>query len=343
MKFESQPNQESMEQNENHIEISVAKKEASIVFHNLELDGQYPKSPELEIVVEKQPIELVEGGVYSGNAILFDAETEKMQSLASQAENLRDLPESERLGSVLRILRSEVNYAYNEVLEKVADTDPDLAKWVAENTGLNAARVYKVPLSEIIEKGYGVCRHLAPAYLWLAQKAGLKGAILNSDQGVIKNIERSDNHQPLFKSVEVGDTVAAHAWVEIKTSDGRWIPVDPSTGLVGDSDEGLAMFKEANYMAYATKPNLNVKAEPEDKLRQKGTTVLFEPAEATTSGVYCLELSSSKPKFRFGQGTLPPTNEPYSGEGKLSVTTTAQSGEFALDIIEIKEKNAAHG
>lgn len=98
-----------------------------------------------------------------------------MQSLATEAETLLELPENERPARVLEILRSKMHYAYNDVIEKLSETDPDLAKWVAENTGLNASSVSNVTLSELMERGYGVCRHLATAYLWLAQKAGLKG------------------------------------------------------------------------------------------------------------------------------------------------------------------------
>lgn len=343
MKFEGTPqpnpeeNSESQEK-ETGIEISVTREKASVLYHDLELNGENPTSPEVEIVVEKQPIELVEGESYSNRAVLLDRETEKMQSLASKAEALLDLPEHERIAEVLDILKSEVRYAFNDVLEKVAETDPDLAKWVAENTGLNVSSVHNVPLSEIVEKGYGVCRHLAPAYLWLAQKAGLKGVILSSDTdlSVIKNIKRSDTKEKLFKSVEVGQDVAAHSWVEIKTSDGRWIPVDPSTGLVGASEEGLAMFKEANYMAYGNL-GFDVEAKPGDKLRTKGTPVLFGPAEATASGKYCVELRGLKSEIRIGKENWPPTNIPYLGEGILNIATNERSGGFYLDIIEIKE------
>ena len=337
-KFEQPtPPQERVEQKEKGIEISATKERASASFRNLELNAQNPTSPEIRIVVEKQPIELVEGKSYGNYSVLIDRETERMQSLATQAEALLELPENERPVKILEILRDKMHYAYNDVIEKLSETDPDLAKWVAENTGLNAASVSNVPLSEIVEKGYGVCRHLATAYLWLAQKAGLKGVILSSDWGVIKNIERSDTKQKLFRSAEVGKPVSAHSWVEIKTSDGRWIPVDPSTKLVGDSKEGLAMFREANYMAYGNS-GLDVEAEPGDQLDTKGTPILFGPAEATASGKYCLELRSSKPTTRFRKENLPPTNIPYSGEGKLKIGTSEQFGGFALDIIEVKEE-----
>lgn len=330
--------QESAEKKEKSIEISAAREGASVSFRKLELDAQHPTSPEIRIVVEKQPVELLEGKSYCRDAVLVDRETKKMRSLAASAETLLKLPESERPAKVLEILRDKMHYAYDDVIDKLSETSPDLAKWVAENTGLSASSVYNVPLSELVEKGYGVCRHLAVVYLWLAQKAGLKGVLLTSGSGVIKNIERSDNEQKLFRSAEVGKPIPAHSWVEIKTSDGRWIPVDPSIKLVGDSEEGLAMFREANYMALGD-TGLDVEAEPRNQLDvKKSTPILFAPGESTASGTYCLELGSSKPTFRFGKETLPPTNVPYSGKGKLNIGKGEQLGGLALDIIGVKEE-----
>jgi len=329
--------QENAEQKEEGIEISATKEKASVSFRNLELDAQNPTSPEIGIVVEKQPIELVEGKSYGQYSVSIDKETERMQSITAEAEGFLELPENERPAKVLELLRSRMHYAYNDVIEKLSETDPDLAKWVAENTGLNRASGSNVPLSEIVEKGYGVCNHLSVVYLWLAQKAGLEGVILSSDRGVIKNIERSDTKQKLFQSAEIGEPVSAHSWVEIKTSDEEWIPVDPSTQLVGDSKEGLEMFREANYMAYVN-PSLDVNAEPRDQLDVRGTSMLFAPAESTASGKLSLELSSLKPTIRFRGENLPPTNIPYSGEAKLSIDTSEQFGGFALDIVEVKEE-----
>ncbi|MFZ2522303.1 MAG: transglutaminase-like domain-containing protein [Minisyncoccia bacterium] len=328
------PAHESVEKKENGVEISATKESAVVSFRNLELNEQNPRSPEIKIVVEKQPVELVEGKSYVNSAVLIDKETERMQSLATQAEALLEIPENERPAKVLEILRSKMHYAYNDVLDKLSESDPDLAKWVAENTGLSSPFSHDVPLSDLVEKGYGVCRHLSVAYLWLAQKAGLKGVLLSSEYGSIKNIERTDTKQKLFRSADIGKPVSAHSWVEIKTSDGQWIPVDPSTKLVGDSEEGLAMFKEANYLAIGY--GIDIDAEPGDKLGVDRTAIFFAPAEPTSSGTFCLELRSSKPTIRFGKENLPPTNVPYSGEGKLKIEKDDNYGGFALDILEVK-------
>lgn len=336
--FEKQVPLKETEKAEQTIEISAERQLAFVTFQNLELDVNNPKSPEICVVVEKQPIELVEGKSYCNHAVLIDKETESMGSIAKEAEALLELPEQERPAKVLEIFRQRVHYAYNDAIEKLSETDPELAKWVAENTGLNTASVSDVPLSQVIEKGYGVCRHLATAYLWLAQKAGLKGVILNSKRGVLKNIERSNTKEKLFKSAEIGQPVSAHSWVEIKTSDGKWIPVDPSTKLVGDTEAGLAMFRDANYSAIGGL-GLDLEAEPRDKLDSLLTTpIVFSPAESRASGVASLELRSTKPMIRFSKGNIPPTNIPYSGEAKLTIGVSEEFGGFALDIVEVKSE-----
>ncbi len=327
--------QETSEEEEDSLEISVSEGSAFVSFHDLELSAESPTSSEIQIVVEKQPIDLVEGRSYADFSVLMDRETEKMVDLGAKAEALLELPEKERPAIILKILRSRVHYAYNEVIQKLSETDPELARWVAENIGLNSS-VLNIPLSEIIEKGYGVCGHLATAYLWLAEKAGLKGVILSSNQGTIKNIRRSDTGEKLFESVEIGQPVSAHSWVEIITSDGVWIPVDPSTKLIGDSRDGLAIFKDANYMSSAHL-SLDGETEPRDKLSPKWTPMLFAPAEATASGTCSLELRSTKSILRFHEKDLPPTNIPYSGEGKLQINRDEQSGGMSLDIIEVKK------
>lgn len=336
--FEEQVPPQETEKVEQAIEISAEEQLASVAFQNLELNADNPRSPEIRVVVEKQPIELVEGKSYCNHAVLIDKETESMRSLVEEAEALLELPEQERPAKVLEIFRQRMHYAYDDTIEKLSETDPELARWVAKNTGLNAASFSDVPLSQVIEKGYGVCGHLATAYLWLAQKAGLRGVILSSDWGVLKNIERSDTKEKLFKSAEIGQPVSNHSWVEIKTSDGRWIPVDPSTKLVGDTEAGLAMFRDANYSAIGGL-GLDLEAEPRDKLDPLLTTpIVFSPAEAKASGVACLELRSTKPTTRLRKEDIPPTNIPYSGEAKLTIGVSEQFGGFALDIVEVKSE-----
>lgn len=327
--FEKQTPQQETEKSEKDIEINLERKKATVMFRNLELNADNLRSPEIRIVVEKQPIELVEGKSYYCNAVFIDKETEKMKNLAAKAEKLLEFPEEERPAKVLEIFRQHMHYAYKEVIEKLSKTDPELARWVAKNTGPDA-NVNNVPLSQLIEKGYGICKHLAVAYLWLAQKAGLRGVILSADRGVIKNIERSDTKEKLFKSVEIGKPLPAHSWVEIKTKEGRWIPVDPSTNLVGDTEAGLEMFRKANYYASGSF-GLDFEALPREKLSPLLTKpIAFPPAEAKGSGIICAELRGIKTK-------------PYSGEATLTIRVAREefSKEFTgfeLDIVEAKPK-----
>ncbi len=279
------------------IEISYTEENGSVVFHNLNLNVEVLSSPEVEVTVEKQPTEIVEGRHYLNNIVKIDKETKKMKSLSGAAEKLLEIPEAERLEKVLEILRNNVNYPYEDDIKKLAEKNPKLAQWITDNVKSNKT----VSISEIFEKGYGQCGHLTVAYLWLAQKAGLKGTILTCPKGVIKNIVRTDTGKSLFKS-EGGP---AHAWVEVQISDGRWIPVDPSVKLIGDSRERLDMFKEANYKTFCE--GLGENWEPKETVQSKNTPVVFYPAEPTASGSFHLELKTK--------------NEQYFGEGKLDIST----------------------
>ncbi len=319
-------------------EISHTEKSGIVVFHNLNLTAENPISPEIEVSVKKKSIEIIEGESYGGNCILIDKETKKMKSLLEKAEELLEIPEIERPKKILEILRDKIDYAFDEAMDRLSKTDPELAKWVAENTGLNSS-AHNVPMSELLEKGYGICRHLSVAYLWLAQKAGLKGVLLNCPYGTIKNIERTDSKEKLFKSADIGQPVSAHSWVEIQTSDGKWIPIDPSTKLVGDSEESLAMFKDANYIANANM-SLEAQAEPTE-LWRRGGQMSFVPAEPTATTTYSLELRSARTIHRFGKENIPPTNTPYSGDGTLNLSTETPGTKYdglGLEIVGIKEK-----
>ena len=306
-----------------NVEISYTDESALIIFRNLNLSVEKSTSPEIELIVEKRPTQLLEGEIYYNNVILIDKETEAMKSLIQKAEALLEIPKIERPQKVLEILRSKVDYAFNEVIELIAKNNPKLATWVTENTGLNS-KTCNIPLSHLIESGYGICRHLAVAYLWLAQKAGLKGVLLSSNEGTIKNIERTDGKGRLFKSVDVGQPVASHVWVEVQMSDSRWIPIDPSTKLVGDSSKNMEMFLMANYMGDLTQGGLCAEATPEELFPIMARGTLFAPAQATTSVVYRLVLRSTIPVICIGPGVakdIPATNIPYVGDANLCITT----------------------
>lgn len=208
---------------ESNVDIVKSETGAIVTFKELSLTGDNPTSERIRVRVEKQPLRLVPGNTYLRNEIVFDQETEYMQELAHQAEALTAVPERERPRVVLELFRRSVHYAYDDIVEKLQEANPELAKWVAENTGLSCKTGIKVKLSDIIDKRYGVCRHLATGYLWLAQKAGLEGTLMVSELGGITNIKRSDTGEQLFRSAPVGVGLAHHAWAEIRLSDGSWV------------------------------------------------------------------------------------------------------------------------
>lgn len=317
---------------ENGIEISYDETVASITYRNLKLSKDNLSTPEVEITVEKRPIHIIEGASYDNSAVFVDSETPKMRDLAVQAEGLKSLEEVQRTRAVLELLRQNVAYAYKNVVDVVAQTNPQLADWVIANVGSDSQGKANIPLSEIFDKGFGICRHLAVAYLYLAQKAGLEGTIITSDYGGITNIQRADTQEPLFKSVKVGEPVVAHDWVEIKTSDGKWIPVDPSVKLVGDTEEGMKMFKKAGYKGVAGM-GIEVGIEP-DALSPQGTWEDFKPGEPKAIGKYSLLLGSTRPTIR-GLESIPPTNEPYSGDGSLQIAASRKLGVLNLSILSV--------
>lgn len=159
----------------------------------------------------------------------------------------------------------------------------------------------------------------------MIQKAGLQGTLCNAEAGVVKNIKRSDREENLFKSVAIGEPTAAHMWTEVQMSDGTWIPVDPSTNLVGDTQERMALFQEANYMAsgeYGT----TLTWSPHELVPQ-ASSLSFKPGEAISNAQYGLLLVATP-------GIPNPSYSPkYSGPGNLTVSTTQRFGMMNLEIL----------
>jgi hypothetical protein len=246
------------EKHEGETPNNTLETQNKLIFHfkDLDLSEKNPKSEEVEFVVEKQPIPPIENGKsYPNSHLIIDSEGSKIPELVNTVRELRVLPEEERIHKVLELVRDNVKFPYPEILKKVRENNPSLAEWVEENIHPKSK---VVNLSELLDKGYGVCKHLSLLYLYLAQEAGLEGMYCSSGSD-ITNILRSDNGEPLFKMTKVGEKAPPHAWVEIRTSSGKWIPVDPTTNLVGDTQEGVDMFKKANYMAevYGLKKEVN--------------------------------------------------------------------------------------
>lgn len=246
------------------------------------------------VTLGKNPTPIEQGTIIDN--VTIDNKSPKLQNILQKARALREIPERERPRKILELLKSNVGFAYDDVMAEVALDNPEIAKWVAENTGPNTSTYNKVILSEVVDYGYGACRHLSVAMLVLAKEAGMEGAYMAYSSPVaptlepnpkylIRNVTRSDNGQPLFKSSAPGDFVwSSHAWVELKTSDGDWIPVDPSTQLVGDTPEGLQTFQDANYIAYST-ASFQIDRLPENVWDYDLGSLWFLPAEKSRTGV----------------------------------------------------------
>lgn len=263
-------------------------------------------SPKVDLDSEREPLRFavtlaktptpIEFGSTIEN-IKIDRESPKLQDMLGQAQALKNIPAREKPRRLLELLRSNVHFAYTDVLDEVAKINSDLAQWVSENTGINSSSARPISLSEVVDKGYGVCRHLSVAILVLAKEAGLEGAYLTyapgfgpmSEKYLAKNVIRKDNNEPLFKMSGVGQGIGGHAWVELKTGEDEWIPVDPSTQLVGDTPEGFETFRDANYRALVSQ-SLDVEGFPGPVNHQGTQDLWFLPGEAQHTGV--LEVNS---------------------------------------------------
>jgi hypothetical protein len=334
MSMESIRQPASTEQIEQSKSISIEKGEnkASVIFKQLELNAEQPNSPDVRIVVEKQPIYLAEGESYADAAISIDSNADKLKEFEEPLSEIKELSEAERPMALLNLLREHVQYAYPDVMEKLAQNNPELAEWVAANTGLKSQN-RNVPLSDFLSKGYGICKQLSVAYLYFAQLVGIQGCFMSSANGVIKNVIKEGNEK-LFRSGEVGEPVSGHSWVELRLSDGRWVPVDPTTKLVGDTPEKLKLFTEANYIGFSTGLALSTNT---PGLGVEGIPPQFMPGASRTEGTYHLYSKSTRSRFDMSTGDrIPPTNEPFSGVATMEISTERELRGMKLSLVDVK-------
>lgn len=222
-----------------------------------------------------------------------EEELPALAEMLGNARELRALPERQRPGALLHLLRSKVAYSYPDILASLGRTDSTLVEAIRDNN--RTPFIEQAVFRRAVQLGYGNCQPLSVAMLYLGKEAGLEGAFLTNaprlgkiegaDPNPITNVIRRDTHTRLFKMDErIGSNIPeGHAWVELRTSDGEWIPVDPATELVGDTEEGIATFKEANYRA-SVGLKLNMSPLPEG-VQHFGTRDLeFLPGESDHTG-----------------------------------------------------------
>lgn len=104
---------------------------ATVAFSHLELNAEHPNSPDVRVVVEKQPIQLNEGESYGQGCIRIDEAASKFKPFEEPMLKIKELPEAERPSALLALLREHTHYAYADVMEEVAKENPKVAEWVA--------------------------------------------------------------------------------------------------------------------------------------------------------------------------------------------------------------------
>ena len=251
-------------------------------FEDLNLNETNLQSPPVEFVIEKKPITIEDGFTYGGpGGVLIDRKGPNVENFLALASELKELPQEERLPKIMEIVRSHIKYPYPNIVSELENSNKELADWIDNKMGKKSEIIL---LSEVLEKGYGICRHLSPIYLLLAQEAELRGVILSTEpNNPIKNILRTDTKEPLFKLVGVGGKIPSHQWVEILLDSGKWVPVDPSTNLIGDTEEKIEMFNSANYMACATF-NLKLNVKPDKDIIALFNYIHYKPGESVANG-----------------------------------------------------------
>lgn len=226
----------------------INEHEAAINFPSLSLNSQEPASSPILLTIDKHPITLSEGDVLSNPDIEIDAPSPTMIKMIDQLREIDALEERQKPRAILQILSRHMAYAFTPTIDQLSRTNPEQARWIREHTVEGHPNQEQIKLSEIIEHKYAVCAQLSVVYLWLAQQAGIPGAIASHLSLNMKNIIRPDTGTPLFSSVGLGPIKEwGHRWVELQMDDGSWVPVDPSTHLVGDTQSSLDIFELAGY------------------------------------------------------------------------------------------------
>jgi hypothetical protein len=210
---------------------------------------------------------------------------------------------------------------------ELENSDPEKAEFVKQQV-LVTGSGGESWLSEIFANGYGICSNMATAYLWLAERAGLKGIQLrNADP--ITNIVAAETGDPIFKMTPLGEKAPLHSWNEVYTSSHGWIPVDPTTKLVGDRPEYLATFTDAGYRGVVPVTEL-VSVAPGKAMTAKLAKALVEPCEDEVT--ICARAALHEPSFNFSQQNYTgPTLTEYRGPAQ--VTFHDHLGEVGLKFL----------
>lgn len=276
-----------------------------------------------DICVQKEPIEVCDGDNLGSNSVEVKFQDEAL-ALMEEAEKLQELPEEERLVALIELVRSKLKYPYPDVMEVAQAQNPELKEWFEKRFGERPS-TWNLELNEFLRNGYGDCKIMAAAYLIAAQSAKMRGIYANSGVS-LKNVIRPDTNKPIFKSVELNrDTNSAHAWVEIQLSDGRWIPVDPTTNMTG-LGEMIEIFRQAGYNV----PVAFKESVPEElELERDGSS--FAPGEPEKQLHLKLKIGSVM-TFGKGSATQKLKADKYSGSIDLNLSSSEERKSINLNF-----------
>lgn len=279
----------------------------------------------INIHVRKEPIDVLDGDSLGLNSVEVKFNDETLL-LMEEAENLAELPEEERLFALMELVQSKLEYPYPDVIEVAQAKNPELKEWFEQNFGENPS-VGNLHLNDFLKNGYGDCKIMAAAYILAAQSAKMRGIYANS-VNVLKNVVRPDTGKPVFKSTELDrDTDSAHAWVEIQLSDGRWVPVDPTTNMVG-LGEMMKVFKQAGYNT-----PVSFESEAPQELELEGGDSYFAPGESEKELHLKLKIGST---MKFDKGGITETlkTDKFSGSVDLNLSSSTDSKSTNLVFVE---------
>lgn len=298
-------------------EISTSPKEIKATLKNIYLeDGHRETLGRFIIEAEKTPLNMDKiDMLYHVN---FRESSEQSEEFIKTVEKLAEIQdERERIDALLKLLKSQVTYGYENTLIEKAEAlgieKQELDKFGAKGNA-------NVKFTELLKYGVGICGHLSEAYLYLANKAKLKGIIVHShDLHPPINVLRKDNSKKLFRSVNLSEKTANHAWTEIQLQDGSWIPVDPSTELTGTTKDGLETFKMAGYQGNVAH-SIDFNFEGQSDLGQQGTDQFIGTVPAG-DGHFTIDMKIGlRRRLLIGDQKPPPKRKYESQEEKVNIS-----------------------
>ena len=198
----------------------------------------------IPLLLRKTPIDKITAqSKIDGNVVV--GESKELDELMLKATKITGLPAEPKLRKLMELTRSTLKYFGKAARKEIKLDSLEKLDWLDQNVTSKSG--YKASLAETLDRGYGICGHFTALYAVLAQQSGLDVVVNHADGDMEPiNIVRSDNNLPLFKEVPVGKRTGAHIFLEV-LKDNQAIPVDPTTNLIGLSEEERKVFETARY------------------------------------------------------------------------------------------------